>query len=913
MKFILTAMALLVASTASYAEKSEPIQGKLENGLRYTLLPLHDEKGHMEIRMKVYAGAVDETDKQSGVAHMVEHLVFRGTDAHPNGLMPYLHEQKWVRGKNYNAVTTYDNTTYMLTPPSTANLDSSLDALSQMLLHAHLTQNDLNDERKIIMEEWRQGQGVGSSMSQQRSAAIRSGSRYTRSPVIGTTDSIANMPATELQQFYHTWYTPNNMQLLVVGDVQPEEAKQTIEKYFGVAKAQEMPKRDYLEPQLADRLLINKVQDPRSGVSQVAYVFRFDESKNREQTDEGRYQRLVDRLALATMMQRLRNQSEVMPKGVSNVTPRKSDIGQNTVALGIFATVEPTGLVKGLQQIFKEIERLKKFPITDAELAKQKEPLQAQLENAKKNTGDRDFSKWVETMLGTALSNKPYLTQPEIARLIEPMLNKISTAEVNQRIQEWFAAKDRIVSYQPPRDTKFDLTEAMVNQAQQDALSSEIAAPQKEKEIIPMSLENVSGKGTISAEKNFDKQHVTEWTLSNGDKVVWLKSDLAKDRTYFQAQSSAGFKAEGLGVWKSQLATQLIEQNAPLDWEIEQLKRWKEINKVSLSFKQSATKFNAEGSVENSHFADLLRLFYAYEVETKVKDGLDETKEDIARTINLQNEKNDENERMKAVSKLRFNNEVINESLPNKASLAKLTDNDLNAEWAKMMGAPTTYFIMNDIQPEEMKKLVGNFLADIPRNKRLDSTQILPIGGKNEARIAQNLEPKDDVKMWAFIPYQWQGKDAILVAVARNIATNKLKMALRDKELGVYSLRLESMLNPETDRIESELSFVANPTMTDKLVNIARDVFRSLPEQITEADVTSAKAQYVQSEKSRITDPRTWLARLVLSENKFGDPQYLEDMQHLTDDITLDRVKVMASNLFNADSEKVFITTPKAK
>ena len=61
------------------AEVSYPVQGKLDNGLRYTILPLHEEKGHLEIRIKVYAGSVDENDDQAGVAHMVEHLVFRAT------------------------------------------------------------------------------------------------------------------------------------------------------------------------------------------------------------------------------------------------------------------------------------------------------------------------------------------------------------------------------------------------------------------------------------------------------------------------------------------------------------------------------------------------------------------------------------------------------------------------------------------------------------------------------------------------------------------------------------------------------------------------------------------------------------------------------------------------------------------
>lgn len=911
MRFALTTLALFVASNMAWAEKSAPIQGQLDNGLKYTILPLHDEKGHIEIRMRVNAGSVDENDDQAGVAHMIEHLVFRGTNAHPNGLMPYLHEQKWVRGKNYNAVTTSDSTTYMMTPPNTAGLSQSFDALSQMLFGAKLSQADLDDERKIILEEWRQGLGIGATMNEQRTASVRANSRYARHRVIGTEQSINSMPATELQQFYQTWYAPNNMNLLVVGDVDPSEAKAEIDRYFGKAEKKNTPVRDYLNPALADCLQINKLQDLRSGVSQVAYILRFDDSESRAQTDEGRYQRLLDRIALASIVQRLRNQSEVLPKGISAVVPRKSDIGTHTAALGLFATVAPTGHLQGLKQIFEEIERLKRFPMTEEELEKQKAPIQAQIENAKKHDGDREFSRWVQAMVDTTLLDKPFLTQPEIANLTEPMLKKITVAEVNARIHQWLEAKDRIVQYQPPRDTKLDISEAQVAQLQEEAQKAEILEPQKEKEIVPMLLEHVQAKGSITDEQKFEVQNVQHWTLSNGDKVVWLKSPLAKDKTYFQAQSSAGFKAKGLGEWQSQVALQLIAQNAPLDWEFEQLKHWKELNKVNLSMKQTATRLLLEGTVDNTKLADLLRLVYAYQVETKVKDGLDETKESLAKMAASKNAKNSENERLKAISMLRYNQENIEMSLPNKSSLDQLNEKSLNDEWAKMLQAPMTYYFVNDMNDAEMKGLVTQFLSDFPRGKRFDSAQVLPTEGKAVASFAMNPEPKSDVKMWAFSAHQWQGKDAVLVSILRNIATNKLKMALRDKELGIYSLRFESSLNPETDRIESELSFVANPDNADKLIGQARVVLDALPEQITEEDVKAAKVQFVTAEKDRLQEPRTWLARLILSENHSGNPQYLTEMQSLADGITLDNVKAMAKLLYNTNNEKVFITTPK--
>ncbi|WP_082041905.1 M16 family metallopeptidase [Mannheimia massilioguelmaensis] len=908
-RFILFTLAFALA-TISYAEISTPIQGILDNGFRYTLLPLHDEKGHVEIRLKVDAGALDETDKQSGVAHMVEHSVFHTSAKYPD-VMKHFHEFNWVRGRNYNAVTTQETTTYMLTPPPKFTLDKSLDALSQMVFHAQLKQEDLDSEYKIIMEEWRQGQGVGNAMNQQRTAAIRIGSRYTRGPVIGTPKSIKNMPATELQDYYHRWYTPNNMQLLIIGDIDPIKAPELIKQFFGDAKAKDIPKRDYYDPTLENITRLVKVQDPRSGVSQVVYAFRFDDSDTKGDSEQARYNRLLDRLALETLTQRLRNQSDTHPKGVENVVVRKQDIGRNTSAVAMFASVNQQSHLLGLKQALIEIERVKKFPIEQEELDKKKIAIQQQLDYAKKNTDDRDFAGWMQVMQNTVLMDKPYIRQVEIAKLTEPMLHKITVDEINQRIQRWLNAKDIIVQYQPPRDMQLELTLDQVNQARIDVQKAEISPPEKEKVVVPMSLDSVQGKGIIIKEENFAKQNVKYWTLSNGDKVVWLKLPLAKDKVYFRAHSSAGFKGEGLIAWQSQLATQLVLQNAPLDWQVEQLESWKKLSKVNLSATQTATKLKFDGSADKTKLGDLLRLYYAYQLETKVKEGLDETKESLTRSINIQKEKSDDTEIVKKISKLRYGTENT-EYIPTKDELKWLSNQDLNKTWAKMVSAPVTFYIEGDLDEAEVKRLVAQYLADIPRDKVIKSTDIIPITGNDKALFAMNLEPKSDILIWFFNDHQWQGKDAVLVSILRSIAANKLKLVLRDKELGVYSLRFESILNPELNRIESELRFVTSPEKAEHLIQLSEAILKDLPNRINENDVKMAKSQFISAEKKRIIEPNVWMNRLILSDENLGNPSYLSAMEALADDINLDHIKAIAAILYNQNNQKVFIVTPKA-
>lgn len=897
---------LWVIPAVAWAEKSMPIYGQLANGFRYALLPLYEEQGRIEVRLRVNAGAVDENDDQAGVAHMVEHLVFRSTEKYPQGVMPHLHENGWVRGRNYNALTNYDSTTYLFTPPKNGGLEQALEAMSQMLFSAKLTQSDLDDERNIIREEWRGGQGVAGRMNRQRTNAVREGSRYARFPVIGTQESIETMPVEQLQQFYQRWYVPNNMQLVVVGDIKPNKAHQLIKHYFGQVKRQKLPQRDYLEPPLKQGLSVKQLQDPQSGVSQVAYVYRFDESQHRLNTEKARYERLVDRLALMVITQRLRNQAEHLPENVRSVVVRKSDLGRNTVGLGFFSSVSPTSQKEGLAQIFTEIERLKRYPITLKELNAQKEKIQLQVENAKKHTGDRDFSGWVQVMVETFLLDKSYLSQPEIAQKTERMLAKISLTEINRRIRDWLSYSDQVLTYQAPKHTVIEpITVDFAKKLQKQIAFQQILPPSQEKMIEPMALDQLNTTGKIISETRFDSQNVVYWQLENGDKVVWLKSPMAKDRSYFRALNNAGFMNTVLGTWQSQIATQMIAQNAPLDWEVEQLNSWKQKEKVNLSINQSANQLQFEGSVENDKFASLLRLFYAYQLETRIKDGLDELKEEMAKNIPLSHENE---KRHQAISQLRYENAITN-PMPTLKELETLSIEELEKQWKKMISAPMTYYLVTDLAEKEVKALIANYLAVIPRKAHLESRAMLFKSGRETLRLAENLEPRDDVKMWITSPHQWQGKDAVMVSLLRHIASNKLKLALRDEQLGVYSLRFDSRLNPENGIIESELSFVANPALTEHLIIQAEQVLADLANRITEQDMTMAKSAFVRQEKERLNSPQTWLHRLMLSDQQYGSPRYLSEMQHLADEIDLAAAKQMAIKLYHSNDVKTLIIT----
>ncbi|MDO4896782.1 MAG: pitrilysin family protein [Moraxella sp.] len=908
MKKLIT-LALLVITHTTLAEISSPVIGRLDNGLDYVILPLHNEKGRLEIRLRVDAGGIDESDTQAGVAHIVEHLVFRASDKHPNGVMNHLHDMGFVRAKNYNAITTTDNTTYMMTPPPNMGLDDSLPTLSQMMFFAHITPDDLDKERHIITEEWRGGQGVSARMDAQRKAVIRAGSRSVRSPVIGTLDSITTMPAHELQTFYQTWYAPNNMNLLIIGDVNVDDTKAKIQEYFGQIPAKALPDRTggYYEPTLSDRLIITELHDDKSGVSQVAYILRLDEQASRGDSDTAYKNRLIDRFALTFITKRLQNEMSNLPNGIKSVVARKSDIGKNTVAIGLFSSVDKDKHKDGLQEIFYQIKRLQAYSITQDELDDYKKDFQIQLDKAHAHSEDRDFAGWVQAMAGTVLMGKPYLPQKELAKISQPIVNNLTTTDIQARVNAWLSAPDRIVQYQAPHTARVaPMSVSDIEQMRHQANTATLTPPTPKARTTPITLPHVITTAHITHTAQHGDTRI--YTLSTGDRVLWLTHPSAKDKTYIRAVSTAGTQANGLNAWQSQIATGLIFQNAPYNFDKTAWENFKKTHKLSLSAKQNSHELIIEMSGDNDKLNELINLYHAQMYHTAIKGRLDDAKTALMSKLAPTGVQQAERHRLDELGKLRH----LPNHLPSLDDLHKLDEHTLNGTWERMTRTPITFYIVSNAKPADMGQFIALFANPNPPLTAFRHTAT-PLATSDTVKFAHHSEPRADVQLWTAAPHAWQGVDAMTVSLLKNIASDKLKLTLRDEKLGIYRLSFDTTLNPDTHRIESHLKFTTNPDKADEMISHAKQVLANLPNLITADDINKAKSTFANQEKSRQSDPYTWLNRLALSDKQGGDLAYLNQAKRLDTHITLANLQRMADKLYNPDSVQIWVDMPKEK
>ncbi|MBQ5370556.1 MAG: insulinase family protein, partial [Bacteroidaceae bacterium] len=209
--------------------------GKLENGLTYYVRSnaLPEDRVHFYIAQKV--GAVQEEDNQRGLAHFLEHMCFNGTKHFPGDRLVKYCESIGVKfGQNLNAYTSTDETVYNIdgVPVSDSNIDSCLYILHDWANALLLETKDIDKERGVIHEEWRQRTTGIMRILDRQLPNMYPGSRYGYRMPIGTMEVIDNFDPQVLRDYYHKWYHTQNQAIIVVGDIDADKMVERIKAIF---------------------------------------------------------------------------------------------------------------------------------------------------------------------------------------------------------------------------------------------------------------------------------------------------------------------------------------------------------------------------------------------------------------------------------------------------------------------------------------------------------------------------------------------------------------------------------------------------------------------------------------------------------------------------------------------------------
>ena len=239
MKSVSAISALFLGMSFSLAAHANPYETQLRNGLR--VIVKEDHRAPTVVNMIWYrAGSMDEKDGYSGVAHALEHLMFKGTRKYKSGEFNRIVA---AAGGNDNAFTSRDYTAYFQIVPKRA-LPKMMELEADRMKNLAFTQAEFASEIKVVMEErrMRTEDNPHALVYEAMNAAAYKAHPYRR-PVIGWMDDLEHMSWQDAMNWYKDWYTPSNAYVVIVGDVNKDEVFKLAEKYYGGIKPHALPER----------------------------------------------------------------------------------------------------------------------------------------------------------------------------------------------------------------------------------------------------------------------------------------------------------------------------------------------------------------------------------------------------------------------------------------------------------------------------------------------------------------------------------------------------------------------------------------------------------------------------------------------------------------------------------------------
>src|SRR5215468_4690465 len=538
------------ASVASYALSQqmpvdpEVLVGTLPNGLRYYVRANGKPAHRAELRLVVKAGSVLEDDDQQGLAHFVEHMEFEGTQHFPKqGLVDFLSSLGLGIGPDANAATSYDDTQYTLRIPTDEPdvLDRALLVLEDWAQGATFDQSGIDRERGIVLAEWRLHLNADERTQDKVIGTQLAGSRYAARQPIGKPDSIEHAQREQLLRFYHDWYRPDLMAVIVVGDVDRDAVAAMIKEHFSSlsAPSPERPRPTYDVPEHAGtRYAIVTDKEATTTAVQIS-----DLRPARDQGSVGGYREIMrDELFSDMFGARLdelaRSANPPFVNAAANrellPAPRSRDVAM------LQAIVSSDGVTRGLAALATELQRLSRFGFTATELARAKQAMMLTYERAVTESPDRESSSRADEYTRNFLQGEALPTIWQELAFHRRFLPGITLAEVNKLTDDWFPADNRLIVVAAPDASGIVLPDERQLAAAVSGVSANRLTAYVDTAAGQTLMESKPAAGTIVKTTQHPEAGVTEWTLSNGATVVLKPTRLREDQILFQAVAPGG-------------------------------------------------------------------------------------------------------------------------------------------------------------------------------------------------------------------------------------------------------------------------------------------------------------------------------------------------------------------------------------
>jgi zinc protease len=896
------------------------VTGELPNGLRFYIRQNSRPEKRASLQLAVKAGSIDETDRQQGLAHFLEHMAFNGTRRFKAGELIAALEQTGARlGPHVNAYTSFDETVYQFQLPTDKEgvVEKGLQALGDFAGGMVLDPKEIDKERGVVIEEWRGGLGVGSRIRDQQVPVLYYQSKYAERLPIGKPDVLKSFTPDDLRAFYTRWYRPDRMAVVAVGDFDPKKMEALIRAEFGgLAKPSAAPPdRSYPVP-LPGELQVKVTSDAEATQSSVSII-----RKRPSEPDGtvGDYRRgLVQQLIYQMLNERFDEISRKPEAPFLGAGAYGSDLAPSVATFSLGASVQEGRIENGLAALQIESRRVQQHGFGAAELERAKKWVLASYDRAYTERDKTESGSYVQEYVNNFLLGEPSPGIEYEHRLVQALVPGITAAEVADAARKLFADTSRVILAVSPQKPGLTVPDEPRLRAAVTAAESVAVTAWNDVGSDRALMEAVPEPGTIVNRREVPELGVTVVTLSNGVEA-WLKpTDFKNDQVLFSFSGSGGSSlADAARFPEAQLAPAQVELSGVGGHSAVDLQKLLagRILEVSASIGLSSQAVSGSSTPANLETAlQVLNLYVTApgndaQAFDLIKRQLEASYANRERNPNaVFSEKVAQVNTMDHYTARPLTVDRI-KALDRQAMVAFYADRFANA-------ADFTFFMVGAFKVDDAIPLVARYVGSLPSAgkpaSRFKNVGLAFPAANERVKVERGKEPRSQtvISFFAAPPLEENEQSRV------EAATEVLEIALRDilrEELGeTYSVSVGSIQPlPQPDYGRIVVSFGAAPENVDRMVErVMQEVQRLQKEGPSQDLTTRAKESARREHETAVKQNGFWLGRLQSARLLNRDPMLILKRMDRIDAITPPLLHEVFKKYFPMDRNTVVTLVP---
>ena len=845
--------------------------GRLANGMGYVVMENREPRNRVAMYLYIRSGSLNEEDDQRGLGHFVEHMLFNGTTNFPPGtLVKRFQAMGMSFGADSNGYTAFDRTVYniMLAGNDEPALREGLTIMADYARGGLFLEDEVNKERGVILAEKRTRDTAQYRVFEKAYKFSFEGTAAADRLVIGTDEVLTSVDSTGLKRFYDQWYRPENMVLVVVGDVSFAGVEPLIKERLTALKAEGPPPgcRDFGK-------IVKKGEhffyfhEPELGHTDISIESLWDVSA-RPDSEARREIELPGEVAVSLMNNRLKRLVRESDRLLSEAALYSGEMFGRIGYVSLNAQTEGEKWQQALEQLHEALRQAQEQGFHQSELDRVKKEMLGDLEKEAQTAPSRD-SRYLAGKIINAVNERVVLLSPgQELDFYRPRIEQLSLSEVNKAFLQLWKNRNTLVEVVGTAAIAEDSQKAeeVMRSVYNNSAKAEPGPYQESTQIEFPYLSPLEKEAVIAESREVPGIGVRTYTFGDGTVLNLKKTDFRENEILLEVRFGNGMLGES-AVGLARLSEGVVNESGLGRLTREELNEALAGSNVELTFGVEENSFVLRGKGLSDELPLLLQLVHAqfndpgfrpeaYRLsEERYRQEYDKAVQSVEGMFYLRGRT------FLAGGNSRY-------GMATASQMAALTLEDVE-NWLRPVfaGAVPEISIVGDLDTEGAVKLVGSYFGDSVRD--------IPLGGKGEhlefpsgKQLRLPVETNIDK---SFILVAWPTEDFWDISRTRRlhvldaVLNDRMRMEIREKLGAAYSpvvYNRSSRVDPGYGVMQAYM--VVDPALAGEIVEKMIEVGRDLAEQgVSEKELSRSLKPIQTSIRDMLRTNPYWLGSVL--------------------------------------------------